>query len=191
MISCDAKHHAKSFSRFLSKYSFHRKTYIIPQSVNNIFLIQKAQHSQRANWNFPCWVPIIGIPSFISELYTGGSSDKQVTKDCGILNLLEPGGDLMTDKGFDIENEMPQGVNLNIPPFLKDQQLSVYAENETRKIATVRVHVERAIERIKCFRILKNGFPLSMASELNKVWVISSFLTLFQPPIISNDTEHE
>ena len=132
-----------------------------------------------------------GYPSFISELYTGRSSDKQVTKDCGILNLLEPSDDLMADKGFDIEDEMPQGVNLNIPPFLKDQHLSVQAENETRKIAAVRVHVERAIQRIKCFRILKNVFPLSMASELNKVWVICSYLTLFQPPIIINDTEHE
>ena len=109
----------------------------------------------------------------------------------GILNLLEPGDDLMADKGFDIEDEMPQGVNLNIPPFLKDQELSVQAENETRKIAAVRVHVERAIQRIKCFRILKNVFPLSMASELNKVRVICSYLTLFQPPMISNDIEHK
>ena len=132
-----------------------------------------------------------GYPSLISELYTGRSSDKQVTKDCGILNLLEPGDDFMADKGFDIEDEMSQGINLNISPFLKDQQLSVQAENETRKIAAVRVHVERAIQRIKCFRILKNVFPLSMASELNKVLVICSYLTLFQPPITSNYTEHE
>ena len=55
-------------------------------------------------------------------------------------------------------------------PFLnRAPQLSVSDENETRRIAAVRVHVERAIRRIKCFRILKNVFPLSMASELNKV----------------------
>ena len=166
----------------------------------NRFGISQAQYSRiERTWlsfvyhrlrALPIWYPA-GYPSFISELYTGRSSDKQVTKDCGILNLFEPGDDLMTDKGFDIEDEMPQGVNLNIPPFLKDQQLSVQAENETRKIAAVRVHVERAIQCIKCFRILKNVFPLSMASKLNKVWVICSYLTLFQPPIISNDTEHE
>ena len=158
------------------------------------FRSQSATYSSYKNHNTAkglIGISPAGYPSFISELYTGRSSDKQVTKDCGILNLLELGDDLMADKGFDMEDEMPQGVNFNIPPFLKDQQLSVQAENETRKIAAVRVHVERAIQCIKCFRILKNVFPLSMASELNKVWVICSYLTLFQPPIISNDTEHE
>ena len=158
------------------------------------FRSQSATYSSYKNHNTAkglIGISSAGYPSFISELYTGRSSDKQVTKDCGILNLLEPGDDLMADKGFDIEDEMPQGVNLNIPPFLKDQELSVQAENETRKIAAVRVHVERAIQRIKCFRILKNVFPLSMASELNKVRVICSYLTLFQPPMISNDIEHK
>ena len=46
---------------------------------------------------------LAGYPSFISELYSGCSSDKQVTKDCGILNLLEPGDDLMADKGFEFD----------------------------------------------------------------------------------------
>ena len=110
-----------------------------------------------------------GYPTFISELYAGRSSDKQVTRDCRILNMLEPGDDVMADRGFDIESDMPDGVKLNIPPFLNGApKLSVGDENETRRIAAVRVHVERAIRRIKCFRILKNVFPLSMASELNK-----------------------
>ena len=68
---------------------------------------------------------------------------------------------------------MPDGVTLNISPFLNGApQLSVSDECETRKIAAVRVHVERAIQRIECFRILKNVFPLSMASELNKIWIV-------------------
>ena len=98
-----------------------------------------------------------GYPTFISELYTGRSSDKQITKDCGIFNLLEPGDNVMADRGFDIEDDMPSGVGLNIPPFLNGaNQLSVTDEINTRKIAAVRVHVERAIQRIKCFRIIKN-----------------------------------
>ena len=43
------------------------------------------------------------------------------TKDCGILilTLLEPGNDVMADRGFDIKEDMPDGVSLNIPaPFL-------------------------------------------------------------------------
>ena len=63
----------------------------------------------------------------------------------------------MADRGFDIEDDMPSGVGLNIPPFLNGaNQLSVTDEINTRKIAAVRLHVERAIQRIKCFRIIKN-----------------------------------
>ena len=87
---------------------------------------------------------------------------------------------------------MPDGVTVNIPPFLNGApQLSVSDESETRKIAAVRVHVERAIQRIKCFRILKNVFPLSMASELNKIWIVCSYLTLFHPPLISEKPDLE
>jgi hypothetical protein len=86
----------------------------------------------------------------VSELYAGPSSDKQVTKDCGILNLLEPGDHVMPDRGFDIENDIPAGVGLNIPPFLNGApQLSLSDETETRKIAALRVHVERAIGHTK------------------------------------------
>ena len=43
------------------------------------------------------------------------------TRDCGILilTMLEPGNDVMADRGFDIKEDMPDGVSLNIPaPFL-------------------------------------------------------------------------
>ena len=77
-----------------------------------------------------------------------------LTHDCGILKLLEPGDELMAERGFDIEADMPDGVSLNIPPFLNGQpQLSEQDEAQTRKIASVRVHVERAIARVKAYRI--------------------------------------
>ena len=133
-----------------------------------------------------------GYPTFVSELYAGRSSDKQITKDCGILNLLESGDQVMADRGFDIENEMPPGVGLNIPPFLDGApQLSLQDEVKTRKIASLRVHVERTIQRIKSYKILSNVFPLKMSSDLNKIWVICSYLTLFYPPLINANIEIE
>ena len=41
----------------------------------------------------------------------------------------------MADRGFNIENDIPASVGLNIPPFLNGApQLSLSDENETRKI---------------------------------------------------------
>lgn len=128
-----------------------------------------------------------GYPSFVSSLYSGRTSDKKITNDCGILNLLEPGDQIMADRGFDIENDLPPGVTLNIPPFLKGKdQLSIEEETSTRKIASVRVHVERAIARIKTFRILHQVVPITIAKELDKIWTICSYITLFLPPLIED-----
>ena len=130
-----------------------------------------------------------GAVTFVSDLYAGRSSDKQITKDRGILDLLEEGDSVMADKGFEIADDLPKGVTLNIPPFLRgNDHLSIEEETETRRIASVRIHVERAISRIKTFRILSTVYPIKLAPDLNKVWVICSYLSNFLPPLI-NDTE--
>ena len=64
-----------------------------------------------------------GAVTFISELYAGSLSDQALTRDCGILELIEPGDSIMADKGFDIGYDVAlRGAKLNIPPFLKNQQ---------------------------------------------------------------------
>ena len=130
-----------------------------------------------------------GDLTFVSEMYAGNTSDKQLTNDCGIMKLLEPGDEVMVNRAFEIEENLPPGVSFNIPPFLGDQQqFSEEDEIKTRRIAKQGIHVERAIQRIKSFRILKHDLPISMAVDLNKIWVICSYLTLFFRPLIQ---EHE
>ena len=72
----------------------------------------------------------------ISELYAGNTSDKQLTNDGGIIKLLEPGDAVMADREFEIADDLPLGVALNIPPFLGEQeQFSEEDEIKTRRIA--------------------------------------------------------
>ena len=59
-----------------------------------------------------------GSVTFISSLYPGSISDKELTKRSGILDLLEPGDSVMADREFEIEEDLLLiGVKLNIPPF--------------------------------------------------------------------------
>ena len=56
----------------------------------------------------------------------------------------------MTDSGFDIGNNLPAGVKLNIRPFCRgNAKLGLKDELKTRSIASVRVLVERPIIRAK------------------------------------------
>ena len=128
-----------------------------------------------------------GFVSFISDLYGGHISDKKITESCGILDLLEPGDMVMADGGFDIQHILAaKKVKLNIPPpFMKGkEQLSLEEELETRSIASVRIHVERAIERIKNYRILQGIIPNRLHSQVDQIWFICSILTNFLPPLV-------
>ena len=130
-----------------------------------------------------------GAPVFISDLYTGSTSDKDITKQSGILELLEKGDDCMEDKGFHIKDLLePIGVTLNIPPFLSDKaQVNEEEVENTQSVASVRIHVERAISRIKMYKIITNVVPLSLAGVLNKIWTVCCMLLLFQSPIIDQE----
>ena len=65
---------------------------------------------------------------------------------------------IMADRGFTVRDEV--GAELNIPPFLAGRkQLAAEDVQDTRKIASVRIHVERAIGRMKHFAILKGTLP--------------------------------
>ena len=61
-----------------------------------------------------------GHITFISQLYAGSISDRELTVRSGLLNLPFDQGDVvMADKGFTISDLLePIGVGLNIPHFL-------------------------------------------------------------------------
>lgn len=80
-------------------------------------------------------------------MFTGKISDKEITRRSGILELLENGDEVMTDKGFLIQDFLdPIGAKLVIPPFLGNTGIfSKEDVTKTQQIARLRIHVERAI----------------------------------------------
>ena len=124
--------------------------------------------------------------SFLSTLYTGNISDKEITKRSGILSLLEEGDGVMADKGFIIRQLLSeQKAKLVIPPFLTSER-SQFEEAEvedTQQIARLRIHVERAIRHIEENHLLDRVLPLSLAGTINQIWTISCLLTNFKGPL--------
>ena len=127
-----------------------------------------------------------GVVTFVSNLWEGRVSDQEITKKCGLLDLLEPGDNVMADKGFDIHDILaPIGVRLNIPSFLaKKHQLTAREVGETRRIAALCIHVEQATGRIKRYRIISNVIPLSLADIASDIIRVCALLTNFSPPIV-------
>lgn len=94
-----------------------------------------------------------GALVFASKLYPGSTSDVAVVEHCGILNQMSPGDMILADKGFTIHKLLPQGVHLNIPPFLTAKSQYTPAEVQLcRKIAKSRIHVERAMKELKIMK---------------------------------------
>lgn len=93
----------------------------------------------------------------------------------------------MVDRGFAIESILiPRGVELVIPDF-KGQGRSQLTETEginSEKIAEARIHVERAMQRIKVYHILHNEFKLSMAHLADQVFSVCAYLVNFQTPFL-------
>ena len=87
-----------------------------------------------------------GFFTFIGQLYTGSISDREMVERSCFLNLPFSKGDtVMADKGFTIEDILPLGVSLNIPPFLgMSDQMSAEDVIATQEIASLRIHVETA-----------------------------------------------
>jgi hypothetical protein len=129
-----------------------------------------------------------GIITFRSKSYAGRTSDTFITNDSGILDLLEPGDIVMADKGFPkILTNTADNVVMVIPPRAKprQKQFSVEQMEETKKIAKVRIHVERAIQRVKTFNILNNRLSTDQFKHIDQIFHLCCVLANFQPPLIN------
>ena len=163
-------------------------TEIFVQTPSSLLLQSQLYSSYKSNTTLKGLVGIAphGAITFVSSLYTGAISDKEITRCSGILELLEPNDSVMADKGFDIEDMLRvKGVGLNLPPYLQNRgQFSARQVHETKTIAKLRIHVERAIRRIKEFHIFDSDIPLSTLGSINQIYTVACLLTNFQGPLI-------
>ncbi|XP_075741756.1 uncharacterized protein LOC142792512 [Rhipicephalus microplus] len=131
-----------------------------------------------------------GFVAFVSELFTGSSSDKECVIRSGFLDLKFDDEDaVMADNGFRIEDLLEKnGVKLNLPPFLKGGTFSPEEVKSTKEIAALRIHVERRIQRIKAFHIFDRPIPLTLAPLINQIWTVTAILSNFQSSLMQQSS---
>ena len=118
------------------------------------------------------------IRSGLGKLDNPRLSDRAEIVECiGFLNPPPPpfskGDSIMADKGFTIEDIFLQGISLNTPLFLgMSDQMSAEYVVKTQDIVSLRIHVERATNKVKNFSIFEGVIPLSQFGIVNQMWCV-------------------
>lgn len=142
-----------------------------------------SDYKHHNTWKLLVGVTPNGEATFLSDLWR--VSDKQITRESGVLHLLQVGDNVMVDCGFDIAAIVPAGVTVNMPPFLAGlDQMTAAETEETMSIASVRIHVEHAIGRIKTYHILDGTLPITLSPCATQIATVCGFLTNFLPPLL-------
>ena len=135
-----------------------------------------------------------GAIIFLSKCWGGRISDKSLTKNCGFYHHLLPGDLILADRGFNISEDLAlHGASLVIPSFTKGKiQLSQHEVEVSRSSSSLRIHVERAIGRLKNYKILQSTLPISLVkistdveyATIDKILIVCAALCNLQPSLV-------
>ena len=118
------KHMPKSFSKY-------PRTRVIIDCIE--FSLEKSiqPSAQKITWSdykshntFKLLVGISpsGAFAFVSKLWSGGVSDRNITQKSGLIDKLEPLDDVIADRGFNIRDTVTKKkATLKIPPLCKGE----------------------------------------------------------------------
>ena len=92
----------------------------------------------------------------------------------------------MADRGFQIKEDLLHHYcTLSVPPGARVKaQMTEQACQMTKEVANLRIHVERAINSMKTFRILKTMFPVTMLPFADDIVKTCGALCNLQPPLL-------
>ena len=128
-----------------------------------------------------------GAINFLSAGWGGRVSDKEITLKSGYMDKLLHGDEVLADRGFLVSEEMAAiGVTLRMPSFTRGKkQLSAKEVSSSRKLAHVRIHVERVIGHMKTFLFLQTSVPVNQTHLLDDVVTIVGALHNLLPSIVT------
>ncbi|KAJ8676019.1 hypothetical protein QAD02_011805 [Eretmocerus hayati] len=136
-----------------------------------------------------------GFISFVSKVAGGRKSDSQITIDSGLIKLLEEGDTVLADKGFPdfktIVDDSGKNILVVMPPFLEDRtEFTMQETEDTYNIASVRIHVERIMQRLRIHKIL-DKIPTHLFKYVDDIVHMCCVLVNLQPSIFAPSEAEE
>ena len=127
-----------------------------------------------------------GMITFVSKAWGGRTSDQKITRESGFLDLIDPKDVILADRGFTIQEDLLiRQATLFIPPPSSGLEQQTRADvMRTKKVANARIHVERAIGRMKWFVILKNVIPISLVPLIDDIVIVCAALCNLRKPLV-------
>ena len=147
-----------------------------------------SKYKHRNTIKFLVGISPSGFITFLSDCYGGRKTDKFITQDSGFYGNLERDDTVMADRGFTIQEELLHHYcHLVIPPGKHAKSQMTESEClKTKTVANLRIHVERAINRIKTFRILKGVLPISMLQHTDDIVRSCAAICNLKPVLIQD-----
>jgi hypothetical protein len=130
-----------------------------------------------------------GLITFVSPVYGGATSDRQIVERCGLVDKCDPGDSVMADKGFNVQDLFAlNDVHVNIPAFFKKKnRMTGEQVQRDRKVSSKRVHIERLIGMAKTYKILVNGFSASETVIARHIISVCFMLCNFRKNVVSKE----
>jgi hypothetical protein len=130
-----------------------------------------------------------GFVSWFSKAYCGRISDVSICKCSGYFASLREGMCILADRGF--KHLAPELDSLKCklvrPPSVAQNEILTRSANaETKKIASLRIHVERLIQRVRQFKSLAphSLVALHFVPQIDDVVAVACGLVNLMDPLI-------
>ncbi|XP_040567995.2 uncharacterized protein [Lepeophtheirus salmonis] len=149
-------------------------------------------NNNRYSFKFIFGIAPHGDITFVSEIYGSSIGDSAALKSCSILNILEPGDQVLSINKFREaeQNFETNQVKLVILPerhhrkFVSDLSEDASSVNLSKTASSIIYSgIEKTVKKLKAFKYL-NFVPHHMTSHMNKLLVITAFLSNETPSII-------
>ena len=142
--------------------------------INNITFSSYKNHTTGKT---SVWIYLHGGLLHCSDTFPGTISDKDITEQCEVLDKLNKGKVVLTDKGFDIADLChKKGILHNRPPLKFDCQYEHADISKNFDVATLRIYKENFIGRMRDWTILNACWPINRIDLLGYCFKIFAYI---------------